>query len=485
MPHVVSVRFRFNPKPLWFDPQEVVYQSGAEVLVETERGREVGLILDPAIEANDKQISKLKTPLKPVIRELTDLDYEHLAALEEKGKQAMPVFREKVKEYKLDIKPVEVQYLFSGERAVFFFSSEERIDFRELVRDLAQHFHVRIDMRQIGARDEAKELGGLAHCGEEFCCTRFGGEFQPVSIRMAKEQDLPLNPSKISGVCGRLMCCLRYEHEAYKDFKKRAPKKGTAVDTPLGEAIISGHNTPSETMELKLEDGKRFKVPLAEMDCHKGHDGCMRCSITNETVERCASRSMLIALGALTQQLEDVPASAASEETLDIKVGSTQSGRKRRRRSSGKSGEGASNDASTKRAAEPSAQKSEGGRKRRRRTTAPSNATHNQQGKGAAPKQQGSSDAAQKKASSGKVKKRRSHTSNKNAQKKTQAEVLGNEQKKSFENAPRKPQKEKGQGAKRNRAAAPEHRDKKPRPGRNSSGLRKPRRRHTADGSDS
>lgn len=425
MPQLVSVRFRFNPRPLWFDPQGKQYEYGTEVLVETERGREVGVVVDPAVEATEKDISKLKSPLKPIIRELTDLDYEHNLALEEKGRSAMPYFREKVKEYELDIKPVEVQYLFSGERAIFFFSSEERVDFRELVRDLAQHFHVRIDMRQIGARDEAKELGGLAHCGEEFCCTRFGGEFQPVSIRMAKEQDLPLNPTKISGVCGRLMCCLRYEYEAYKDFKKRAPKKGTAVDTPLGEAVISGYNTPSETMELKLEDGKRLNVPLAEMDCQKGSDGCPRCSVNTETIERCASRSMLIALGALDQQLEDALAPQTEEIDIDITDGA-QSTRKRRRRS--KKGEGSGGEKAAARSSEQSSgdKKPGGGRKRRRRTSEGS-----------------ASDAS--------------------TQKRT----------------PQKNQNKAASAPKQSRQKSDTNKDDRPRPGQNSSGLRK-RRTHSA-----
>ncbi|MDR2035605.1 MAG: hypothetical protein LBP91_02890 [Coriobacteriales bacterium] len=359
MPQLVSVRFRFNPKPLWFDPQGKEYSVGTEVLVETERGREVGTIYEAAIQATDKQISKLKSPLKPVIRELTDLDYEHLEVLEEKGRSAMPFFREKIEEYQLDIKPVEVQYIFSGERGIFYFSSEDRVDFRDLVRDLAQHFHVRIDMRQIGARDEAKELGGLAHCGEEFCCARFGGEFQPVSIRMAKEQDLPLNPTKISGACGRLMCCLRYEYEAYKDFKKRAPKKGTVVDTPLGKTVISGYNTPGETMELKLEDGKRLNVPLGEIDFSREAHPC----VSQDTIERCATRSMLMALGALEQQLEDSPMGDLLGADLDLEVQTPGSGRNRRRRSS--------QPAPAKSTAESAAQQPEkpssGNRRRRRR----------------------------------------------------------------------------------------------------------------------
>ncbi|MDR1358582.1 MAG: hypothetical protein LBJ48_04430 [Coriobacteriales bacterium] len=350
MPQVVSVTFKYGSKPLWFDPRGQEYQAGEQVLVETERGREVGTIEDPAIEATDRQIKKLKSPLKPVIRALNDLDFDHLQALKDKGALAMPIFREKVEEYGLDIKPVEVLYLFSGERATFYFSSEERIDFRDLVRDLAQQFHIRVDMRQIGARDEAREMGGLAHCGEEFCCTRFGSGFQPVSIRMAKEQDLPLNPLKISGACGRLMCCLRYEYEAYKDFKKRAPKKGTAVDTPLGEAVIIGYNTPRETMELKLEDGKKLAVPLAEMECEKGRDGCMRCSVNHDTIERCATRSMLISLGSLEQRLDGSFDSDAGESNGDRAI-TTSGGERRRRRRGQKDGEEAASPAGTARAA--------------------------------------------------------------------------------------------------------------------------------------
>ena len=133
-----------------------------------------------------------------------------------------------------DMHPVSVEYLFEGDKAIFYFEAEERVDFRELVRKLAAHFRVRIDMRQIGVRDEARMVGGLGHCGQELCCKRLGGEFCPVSIRMAKEQDLSLNPQKISGVCGRLMCCLRYEFDAYKDFKSRAPKQNATVETPDG-----------------------------------------------------------------------------------------------------------------------------------------------------------------------------------------------------------------------------------------------------------
>jgi len=447
MPQLVSVRFRYNPKPFWFDPQGKEYPVGTEVLVETERGREVGLIYEASIETTDQQISKLKTPLKPVVRELSELDYNHIEALEEKGRNAMPFFREKIEEYELDIKPVEVQYVYSGERAIFYFSSEERVDFRDLVRDLAQHFHVRIDMRQIGARDEAKELGGLAHCGEEFCCTRFGGEFQPVSIRMAKEQDLPLNPTKISGACGRLMCCLRYEYEAYKDFKKRAPKKGTTVETPLGDAVISGYNTPSETMELKLEDGKRLNVPLEELNCKKGKDGT-RCSVSNETIERCATRSMLIALGALDSQLEDETAADLKELEADLAVDpAAGSARRRRRRSSQKSEEPSGRATSASDAA-----KTPGGKEK------PAESKDKPQGGARKRRRRGKGDAA-------------AEATSQKAPQKSQGQAQKSQ------GQAQKQQRPPAAQAKKERTGAAAQNTEKPRPGQRSSGLRK-RRSH-------
>ena len=154
-----------------------------------------------------------------------------------------------------DMHPVSVEYQFEGDKAIFYFEAEERVDFRELVRKLAAHFRVRIDMRQIGVRDEARMVGGLGHCGQELCCKRLGGEFCPVSIRMAKEQDLSLNPQKISGVCGRLMCCLRYEFDAYKDFKSRAPKQNATVETPDGPAKVVDLDVPREIVSLKIMGG--------------------------------------------------------------------------------------------------------------------------------------------------------------------------------------------------------------------------------------
>ncbi|MDR2587108.1 MAG: hypothetical protein LBC23_02450 [Coriobacteriales bacterium] len=301
---VVAVRLRYNPKIFWFDPALSTYAEGDHVLVDTERGREIGLVVDPAVVVTSKQIKDLRSPLKPVIRALDENDFNRIDELDAKGREAMPVFRELIEKHGLDMKPVSVDFLFSGDKAVFYFSNEERVDFRELVRELASRFHTRVDMRQIGVRDEARILGGLAHCGEELCCARLGGEFQPVSIRMAKEQDLPLNPSKISGACGRLMCCLRYEFEAYKDFKSRAPKRGALIETPIGQAKVIDFNTPREIITMRLEDGKLLSIPLNEFDCPTGKDeGKRPCCVSREAIDRCASSSILMAMAALEQEL--------------------------------------------------------------------------------------------------------------------------------------------------------------------------------------
>ncbi|MDR1013930.1 MAG: hypothetical protein LBL86_02995 [Coriobacteriales bacterium] len=301
---VVAVKLRYSPRTFWFDPALSTYEEGDHVLVDTERGREVGLVVTSALEVTDAQVKALKSPLKPVIRVLDELDFERIDELDAKGKEAMSLFRELIKEHGLDLKPVSVEFLFSGEKAVFYFSHDGRVDFRDLVRDLASHFRVRIDMRQVGVRDEARIVGGLAHCGEEMCCARLGGTFHPVSIRMAKEQDLSLNPAKISGACGRLMCCLRYEFEAYRDFKSRAPKKGALIETPLGHAKVIDFDTPRETITMRLEDGKQLSIPLGEFDCPSGEEGHTRpCSVSRDAIDRCATGSILTALSALEHDL--------------------------------------------------------------------------------------------------------------------------------------------------------------------------------------
>ncbi|HIS40163.1 MAG TPA: hypothetical protein IAC12_04890 [Candidatus Aphodovivens avistercoris] len=266
MTRVAPVKLKNNHRTLWFDPAQAEVAKGDEVVVSTARGLEMGVMVDDVMEVDAERVKKLKSPLKPVKRKATDEDRQKAAEMRRLSEEALPVFKEMAAETSEDMHPVSVEYLLDGDRAVFYFEAEERIDFRELVRKLASRFHVRVDMRQIGVRDEARMVGGLGHCGQELCCKRLGGEFCPVSIRMAKEQDLSLNPQKISGVCGRLMCCLRYEFDAYKDFKSRAPKKNALIDTPEGPAKVVDLDVPRETVALRTEDGQVAKVPLASFE---------------------------------------------------------------------------------------------------------------------------------------------------------------------------------------------------------------------------
>ncbi|MBM6777462.1 hypothetical protein H7U34_09305 [Collinsella tanakaei] len=286
MPVVVPVKFPFASRDLWFDPHGLDIVQGDYAICSTERGTEFGMVTADPREVAEKDLS---APLKPVLGIASDADCDRADELARRGEAAMADFRELVEKNQLDMKPVGVEFLFGGEKVVFYFAAEDRVDFRQLVKDLSSRFRMRVDMRQIGVRDETRLVGGYAHCGQELCCTRFGGQFEPVSIRMAKEQDLPLNSSKISGVCGRLMCCLRYEFEAYKDFKGRAPKKKAIIETPLGRARIQEYDTPKEQLVLRLESGKVFRVNLADMTCS---DECVKrskeqgCACRPDTVTR-------------------------------------------------------------------------------------------------------------------------------------------------------------------------------------------------------
>ncbi|MDZ4168943.1 MAG: stage 0 sporulation family protein [Coriobacteriia bacterium] len=342
MPTVVGVRLRFS-KTLWFDPAGATPAEGDVVVVETERGTELGTVVQPP---HDVERSALPAALKPMARVADQSDLAVAAQNHEREAEALKVFREMVEERRLDMKPVDVEYSFGGDKIVFYFSAEERIDFRDLVKELANRFHARIDMRQVGVRDEARAVGGVGHCGQMLCCVRFGGDFQPVSIRMAKEQDLPLNPLKISGLCGRLMCCLRYEYDAYKDFKGRAPKKGAIIETPVGLAKVDELNTLREKVRIRMEDGTSVTIALSEMECAKG-SGCP-CSVTRESLEE-ASAGTLPALVAEAAAAAKPPAAepvAAKDEPAR-----ESSGRKRRRRKS--SGGGGSEQASGSQGEQP------------------------------------------------------------------------------------------------------------------------------------
>ena len=266
MVRVTPIKLQAGTKVLWFDPAEHNVCAGDHVIVSTERGSEFGVATADIMEVSDELVAQLKSPLKPVLRIADEDDIERARELQQKGEEALSTFKELAAETSDQMRPVMVEFLFDGDKAVFYFESEERIDFRDLVRKLAGVFHVRVDMRQIGVRDGARMIGGIGHCGQELCCARMGSEFSPVSIRMAKEQNLSLNPQKISGSCGRLMCCLRYEYEAYKEVNARAPKNGAKIEIPEGFAKVIEINVPHERITLQLEDGKTFKVPLSEME---------------------------------------------------------------------------------------------------------------------------------------------------------------------------------------------------------------------------
>ena len=250
MKKIVGVRFKPVGKIYYFDPENLDINRNDDVIVETTRGIEyANVVLIKEIE--DGQFDK---PLKPVIRVATKEDKQRNQKNKDNEKEAFRICEEKVKKHGLEMKLVEAEYTFDGNKLLFYFTAEGRVDFRELVKDLATVFRTRIELRQIGVRDEAKMLGSIGVCGRNICCSEFLGEFMPVSIKMAKEQGLSLNPTKISGTCGRLMCCLKYEQDGYEDNLKKLPKPGSIVDTPSGKARVESLNVLKGKVFVKLED---------------------------------------------------------------------------------------------------------------------------------------------------------------------------------------------------------------------------------------
>lgn len=252
MTEIIGVRFKRVGKVYYFDPVGLQFAKGQPVVVETARGIELGEIAIPNKTVED---SSVVSPLKPVIRAATPQDLEHLRDNEKKEKEAFDICTQKIEEHKLDMKLVDAEYTFDNNKVLFYFTSEGRVDFRELVKDLASIFRTRIELRQIGVRDEAKMRGGLGICGKPFCCASFLGEFQPVSIKMAKEQSLSLNPTKISGTCGRLMCCLKYEQEAYEDLLAKTPRVGARVETPDFTGIVTEVSLLRGMVKVRPENG--------------------------------------------------------------------------------------------------------------------------------------------------------------------------------------------------------------------------------------
>lgn len=259
MVKVVGVRFKKAGKIYYFDPGDLVIDKNSHVIVETVRGIEFGQVVVPNREVPDEEIV---APLKKVLRTATDEDKQHAEGNNKKEKDALGVFIQKVKEHNLDMKLIDVEYTFDNNKVLFYFTAEGRVDFRELVKDLAAVFKTRIELRQIGVRDESKMMGGIGICGRTLCCKSFLGEFQPVSIKMAKEQGLSLNPTKISGTCGRLMCCLKYEQDAYEEILRRVPKTGAVVETPEGQGVIMDISLLKEIVKVRLDKGNETDLKL-------------------------------------------------------------------------------------------------------------------------------------------------------------------------------------------------------------------------------
>ena len=251
MTTVVSVRFRSGCKTYFFDPRELTVEAGQDIIVETAQGPEFAQCSQGNHEVPDQQVVQ---PLRAVLRIATDNDRHTAAYNRGREKEAFEICQKKIAQHKLEMKLVRVECSFDGSKILFFFTADGRVDFRELVKDLAGVFRARIELRQIGVRDEAKMLGGLGICGRPFCCAQFMDEFLPVSIKMAKTQNLSLNPTKISGTCGRLMCCLKYEQDAYEDAVKRMPKNDSFVLTPDGPGNVSDVNLLKETVNVRLDD---------------------------------------------------------------------------------------------------------------------------------------------------------------------------------------------------------------------------------------
>lgn len=247
---VVGVRFKKAGKIYYFDPENTEFSYGQYVIVETARGMEFGTVVIPNREVSEEDIIP---PLKPITRKATDEDIEKNRENKEKEKDAFKICIEKIKNHGLEMRLIATELTFDNNKLIFYFTADGRIDFRELVKDLAAVFRTRIELRQIGVRDEAKYVNGIGICGRPLCCATFLGDFHPVSIKMAKDQGLSLNPTKISGVCGRLMCCLKYEQNAYEDLLKGLPKEGDIIDTPEGQGEVLSVNVLKQVIKAAIK----------------------------------------------------------------------------------------------------------------------------------------------------------------------------------------------------------------------------------------
>ena len=274
MVKVIGVRFKRVGKVYYFLPGSISFKQGDYAIVETAKGQEYGEVV-----LAEKEVSEdnLVAPLKKVIRRATSKDEKKIEENKAKEKEALEICAKKIEKHGLEMKLVDVEYAFDNSKIVFYFTADGRVDFRELVKDLAGVFKTRIELRQIGVRDEAKMLGGLGPCGRACCCSYFLGDFNPVSIKMAKEQNLSLSPTKISGLCGRLMCCLNYEHEHYSETQKRMPRPGRTVDTPHGQGVVIDNNAITEKVRVKITlPDESYDIETFDLEEVKQQRNCQR-----------------------------------------------------------------------------------------------------------------------------------------------------------------------------------------------------------------
>ena len=255
MKNIIGVKFRKTGKVYFFNPKWLEVKKGDKVIVETVQGEEFGEVVIPNRKIEDEKIA---APLKNVLRLANEKDKARFEDCKKKEEEATKLCNQKIKEHRLDMTLTDVEYKFDNSKIIFFFTADGRVDFRDLVKDLASIYKTRIELRQIGVRDEVKRIGGNGVCGRELCCCSFLNDFETVSIKMAKEQNISLNPAKISGNCGRLMCCLKYEQEVYEDKLKRLPSIGSTVKTPDGKGEVDGIETLKEKVRVKLKDGEGY-----------------------------------------------------------------------------------------------------------------------------------------------------------------------------------------------------------------------------------
>ena len=380
MTTVISVRFRSGSKTYYFDPQNTLVRTGDHVIVETSQGLEYATCTEGNHQVEDTQVVQ---PLRPLVRVATENDRRTAQYNLQRETEAFEICQKKIAQHKLEMKLVRVECSFDGNKILFFFTADGRVDFRELVKDLAGVFRSRIELRQIGVRDEAKMLGGLGICGRPFCCSQFMDDFMPVSIKMAKTQNLSLNPTKISGTCGRLMCCLKYEQDAYEDALKRLPKNDSFVQTPDGPGNVCDVNILKEKVTVRLDE--RPEAPQCYHNCEvcvlrngKGsRDGIV---VPKERPERYVEEveEEVVPVPSFFSDftpMQDFPAESSGEEE-----GEKRSSRRRRGRRGGKGkgeespaqqnapkAENVSPEKTESKSGQSESAKAEGGEKQRRR----------------------------------------------------------------------------------------------------------------------